>query len=96
MAEALIQHAAAADIEAQSAGSYPKSLHPNSVWVMREWGVDIGDRRAKHMYEFLGKRFDYVITLRDRVRELCPEFPGPSRNDLLEHDGSCRGGGLFR
>ncbi|HLN69109.1 MAG TPA: hypothetical protein VK280_17805 [Streptosporangiaceae bacterium] len=25
---------------------------------------------------FAGHRFDYVITLCDRVREVCPEFPG--------------------
>jgi protein-tyrosine-phosphatase len=26
--------------------------------------------------EFGHQRFDYVITLCDRVREVCPEFPG--------------------
>jgi protein-tyrosine-phosphatase len=25
-----------------------------------------------------GQRFDYVISLCDRVREVCPEFPGPA------------------
>ena len=29
------------------------------------------------MSEFTGRRFDYVITLCDRVREVCPEFAGP-------------------
>ena len=32
--------------------------------------------RTKHLSEFAGQRFDYVITLCDRVREVCPEFPG--------------------
>ena len=43
---------------------------------MREHGIDISGRRSKHLEEFAGQRFGYVITLCDRVREVCPEFPG--------------------
>ena len=43
---------------------------------MRERGIDIGGRRSKHLSEFAGERFGYVVTLCDRVREVCPEFPG--------------------
>ena len=32
--------------------------------------------RSKHLEEFAGQRFGYVITLCDRVREVCPEFGG--------------------
>jgi ArsR family transcriptional regulator, arsenate/arsenite/antimonite-responsive transcriptional repressor / arsenate reductase (thioredoxin) len=42
--------------------------------VMRERGIDLAGRRSKHLSEFTGRRFDYVITLCDRVREVCPEF----------------------
>ena len=59
-----------------SAGSHPKPLHPNAVRVMRERGIDLAGRRSKHLGEFTGRRFDYVISLCDRVREICPEFPG--------------------
>ena len=62
--------------EAASAGSHPKPLHPNAVRVMRERGIDLAGRRSKHLEEFAGERFDYVISLCDRVREVCPEFPG--------------------
>jgi ArsR family transcriptional regulator, arsenate/arsenite/antimonite-responsive transcriptional repressor / arsenate reductase (thioredoxin) len=44
--------------------------------VMRERGLDISGRRSKHLSEFADQRFDYVISLCDRVREVCPEFPG--------------------
>ena len=44
---------------------------------MREHGIDIADRRSKSLDEFTDQRFDYVISLCDRVREVCPEFPGP-------------------
>ena len=59
-----------------SAGSHPRPLHPNAVRVMAERGVDLAGRRPKHLDVFAGRRFQYVITLCDRVREVCPEFPG--------------------
>ena len=43
---------------------------------MRERGIDISGRRSKHLSEFSDQHLDYVISLCDRVREVCPEFPG--------------------
>jgi ArsR family transcriptional regulator, arsenate/arsenite/antimonite-responsive transcriptional repressor / arsenate reductase (thioredoxin) len=77
MAEAILEQLGGARVEAASAGSHPKALHPNAVRVMRECGIDISGRRSKHLSEFIEQRFDYVISLCDRVRELCPDFPGP-------------------
>lgn len=75
MAEALLQDVAGEAVEVSSAGSQPKSVHPNAVRVMRERGIDIGGKQSKHLSRFARRRFDYVITLCDRVREVCPEFP---------------------
>jgi protein-tyrosine-phosphatase len=44
---------------------------------MAERGIDISGRRTKHLSAFAHTRFDQVITLCDKVREICPEFPGP-------------------
>jgi ArsR family transcriptional regulator, arsenate/arsenite/antimonite-responsive transcriptional repressor / arsenate reductase (thioredoxin) len=76
MAEALAEQLSAGAVRAASAGSHPKPLHPNAVRVMRERGIELAGRRSKHLSEFTGRRFDYVISLCDRVREVCPEFPG--------------------
>jgi ArsR family transcriptional regulator, arsenate/arsenite/antimonite-responsive transcriptional repressor / arsenate reductase (thioredoxin) len=76
IAEALLAHAAGGRVEVASAGSHPKPLHPNAVRVMREYSIDLTGRRSKHLAEFTGRRFDYVITLCDKVREVCPDFPG--------------------
>jgi len=76
IAEALMTHLAGDEIEAHSAGSHPKTVHPNAVEVMRERGIDISANQSKHLGRFARRRFDYVITLCDRVREVCPEFPG--------------------
>ena len=76
LAEALLGQLAGGAVDAASAGSRPKPLHPEAVRVMREHGIDISGWRSKHLEEFAGQRFGYVITLCDRVREVCPEFPG--------------------
>jgi protein-tyrosine-phosphatase/DNA-binding transcriptional ArsR family regulator len=76
MAEALAEQLSDGAVRATSAGSHPKPLHPNAVRVMRARGIDLTGRRSKHLSEFTGQRFDYVISLCDRVREVCPEFPG--------------------
>ncbi|GAA3453973.1 ArsR family transcriptional regulator [Dactylosporangium matsuzakiense] len=76
MAEHLLRHRSAGAVRARSAGSHPKPLHPDAVAVMAERGIDLGGARPKHLDEFAGERFDRVITLCDRVREVCPEFPG--------------------
>jgi protein-tyrosine-phosphatase len=75
IAEALLEHLARESVKAFSAGSHPKPLHPNCVRVMRERGIDLSGRRSKPVSKFAGRQFDYVVSLCDRVREVCPEFP---------------------
>jgi protein-tyrosine-phosphatase/DNA-binding transcriptional ArsR family regulator len=76
IAEALCERLSGGAVSAASAGSRPKPLHPNAVRVMRERGIDLAGRRSKHLSAVGDRRFDYVISLCDRVREVCPEFPG--------------------
>ena len=76
MAEALAEQLSEGALRAASAGSHPKPLHPNTLRVMGVRGIDLAGRRSKHLSEFTGRPFDYVISLCDRVREVCPEFPG--------------------
>ena len=75
IAEALLEHLSGGTVAAASAGSHPKPLHPNAIRVMRRRDIDISGNRTKHLDEFASQRFDVVITLCDRVREICPEFP---------------------
>jgi len=79
MAEGLLQHLSHGAVEVCSAGSHPKKLHPQAVRVMHRRGIDLRGRRAKPLQEFAAQRFDFVISLCDRVREVCPEFPGDPR-----------------
>jgi protein-tyrosine-phosphatase/DNA-binding transcriptional ArsR family regulator len=74
MAEALLEHMSNGTIEAQSAGSQPKPLHDNALRAMRRRGIDISANHSKHVDAFVDQPFDSVITLCDRVREVCPAF----------------------
>jgi arsenate reductase len=43
---------------------------------MKEAGIDISRHTSKDVEQFLGERFDYVITVCDRAKQQCPVFPG--------------------
>ena len=76
MAEALLRREAGGQFEVESAGTKPGIVRPEAISVMRELGVDISGHRSKHVNEFDGERFDYVITVCDNANESCPVFPG--------------------
>jgi ArsR family transcriptional regulator, arsenate/arsenite/antimonite-responsive transcriptional repressor / arsenate reductase (thioredoxin) len=65
-------------IDARSAGSDPRPLHPQAITVLREmYGLDIAGRRSAHVSAYDGEPFDRVITLCDKVREVCHAFGRP-------------------
>jgi protein-tyrosine-phosphatase/DNA-binding transcriptional ArsR family regulator len=93
-AEAFAQTRSGGRVRAYSAGSHPKPLHPHAVRVLASRGVDLAGQRPKHLSVFAVRPFDYVITLCDRVREICPEFPGhPGRPHWSIPDPAAGGDG---
>nr|WP_101469093.1 ArsR family transcriptional regulator [Nocardia fluminea] len=76
IAEALLHLRAGAGIEVFSAGTQPKSaMHPDTVRMLRaEFDIDLSDRRPSHLDTLTERRFDAVITLCDKAREVCPDF----------------------
>lgn len=76
IAEALMRHLSNGKVEACSAGSHPSRIHPYALGVLAHQGIDTGQLRPKHFDEFRGQSFDRIITLCDRVLEVCPTFPG--------------------
>jgi arsenate reductase (thioredoxin) len=75
MAEGLLRHDAGGRFDVESAGVNPTQVRPEAVAVMRELGIDISGHRSKHVDEFAGQRFDYVLTVCDNAKESCPIFP---------------------
>lgn len=81
IAEALLRHRTGGQVEVASAGSRPKPrLHPNAIRVLRdEFGIDVTGQRPRHVETVTGRRFDYVISVCDKAREVCPDFPEQPR-----------------
>jgi arsenate reductase len=79
MAEGLLRHDAGDRFDVRSAGTKPSSVRPEAIAVMRELEIDISGQRSKHVSEFDGQDFDYVITVCESARETCPVFFGKAR-----------------
>jgi protein-tyrosine-phosphatase/DNA-binding transcriptional ArsR family regulator len=76
MAEAITRHQSGGAVEVSSAGSHPSQVHPLAVQTLVELGIDSSGLQSKPLSSFAGDRFDWVITLCDIVREVCPTWPG--------------------
>ena len=79
MAEGLLRHTAGDRFEVESAGTRPGRVRPEAIAVMKELGIDISGHRSKHVDEFEGQPFDYVLTVCDNARESCPVFFGAAK-----------------
>ena len=62
--------------EGFSAGIEPRKINECAIEVMREIGIDISSHTSKSVERFRGVHFDYVVTVCDHAREVCPFFPG--------------------
>jgi len=77
MAEGFLRALAGDEFDVVSAGSEETPLDPEAVAAMREVGIDISRQEPKAVNRYLGRRFNYVVTLCDRERERTwPIFPG--------------------
>ncbi|MCK9377053.1 MAG: arsenate reductase ArsC [Syntrophobacterales bacterium] len=76
MAEGLVNHDLAGQVQAWSAGVRPSRVNPRAIQVMAELGIDISHHRSKSLDDLAGEQFDLVITVCDRAQQQCPIFPG--------------------
>ena len=76
MAEAFL---AREGIAAASAGTHPAGVHPLTVAVLAEVGIDWAGARSKSVLEMLDEPWDLVLTVCDNARETCPVVPGARR-----------------
>jgi len=94
MAEGLLRHDAGERFNVESAGTKPSIVRPEAIAVLKEIGIDISSHRSKHVDEFTGQNFDYVLTVCDNAKESCPVFFGKatrlhhSFNDPAAVEGS--------
>jgi arsenate reductase len=76
MAEGLVNHDLAGQVQASSAGVRPSRVNPRAVQVMAELRINISQHRAKSVDDLAGEAFDLVITVCDQAQQQCPIFPG--------------------
>ena len=76
MAEALLRQHGGDAFEVHSAGTEPRGINPLTLRVLAEAGIDASWARSKSVDEYLGQTFDYVVTVCDQARQVCPVFPG--------------------
>jgi arsenate reductase (thioredoxin) len=75
MSQALFERAAEGRHHALSAGTTPADrVHPEVVEVMRELGIELGDREPKLLTRELAERADVVVTM--GCGDECPYIPG--------------------
>ena len=73
MAEALLREHGGTEVEPMSAGLDPADIHPLTIEVLREKGIDTTPLRAKAARDFLGKEsFRHVIVVCAKAEERCP------------------------
>jgi arsenate reductase len=74
IAHGLLNELANSDFEVFSAGLHPSKVHPISIAVMEEIGVDISKHTSDHIDDYLNKDIDIVITVCDNAKNDCPTF----------------------
>jgi arsenate reductase len=73
MAEAYLREYGGDRFEAYSAGIDPTEIHPLTVQVLEETGINLDGQYAKSVREYLGKtHFGYLITVCDNAEKNCP------------------------
>jgi protein-tyrosine-phosphatase len=76
MAEVLLRHLSHGAIEAYSAGSAPAPhVHPLARQAMEAIGINMHEQYPKHFDRYRQQHFDAIVTVCDRMREVCPSFP---------------------
>ncbi|MBN1888903.1 MAG: arsenate reductase ArsC [Thermoflexales bacterium] len=78
MAEAFLRHYGGDRFEAYSAGLEPQGVHPYTIQVMSELGLDLSGQAAKHVRQYMGQmHFGYLVTVCSNAEAQCPTtFPG--------------------
>ena len=76
LGEALFRHLGGERVDVHSAGTHPSVVNPLALRVLEEAGIATDGLRSTSVHDYLGQRFDYVITVCDDARDACPVFPG--------------------
>jgi arsenate reductase (thioredoxin) len=69
-----------------SGGTMPLDIHKDVIKVMKEIGIDLSAKHAKHVDLFRDCAFDRVVILCSDAGSRCPNFPGAMSRDYMNFD----------
>jgi len=75
LAEGYLQFFAGKQAKVYSAGVETHGVNPRAIATMKDDGMDISSHTSNHVDEYRDIDFDFVITVCDHAREVCPYFP---------------------
>ena len=79
MADGWLKHLTSSDkVKVYSAGTHPEKVNTYAIKVMRKYGIDISENNSNNVLEYQDVNFDFVITVCDNAKELCPVFSSPN------------------
>jgi arsenate reductase len=84
MAEGILRHDSGGKFDVASAGTRPGGVRQEAVAVMQEIGIDISTHRSKSVDEFADEKFEFVLTVCDNAKEICPIYAG--HTNRLHHN----------
>ena len=76
IAEGIMRQLAGDKFDVFSAGSHPSLVHPISIKVMKEIGINITSHTSDPISNFLSENINIVVTVCDNADKVCPVFPG--------------------
>jgi arsenate reductase len=80
LAEALVNARRGDQWQAFSAGTQPAAqVNPYAIRALAEVGIPAEDARPKSITEWIGQRFDLIVTVCDDAAENCPVWPGAGK-----------------
>ena len=72
------------NVKVFSAGTKPEPVNPLAIKVMHEIGIDISTNTSNHVNEYIDIEFDYVFTVCNNAKEICPVFT--KAKNKIHHD----------
>ena len=85
MAEGLLLYFSS-NIKVYSAGTKPEKVNPFAIKAMAAIGIDISKNTSNHVDEYTDIDFDYVFTVCDNAKEICPIYPNAKQ--MIHHSFS--------
>lgn len=79
LAEGYLRYFAGEKANIYSAGIETHGVNPRAIATMKEDGIDISHHTSNNLDEYATIDFDYLITVCDHAKEVCPFFPSKAK-----------------